>query len=142
MVPATPPDDGKTTDDLIQQLGREIKEQAPVSTPLPPMSRDQQGASVLKEPVPALRMMCRIGETMQTFCAQGSRSCISKCAPKPECTVDADCRLFDDYCTGCDCRALASSTAAPACAGPGVRCLREPCGGHTAKCDAGKCAVN
>src|SRR5262245_16260328 len=27
---------------------------------------------------------------------------------KDECTTDADCSLAADYCTGCDCRALAS----------------------------------
>jgi hypothetical protein len=94
------------------------------------------------QPVPAMRMMCRVGDTMQTVCVQESHSCVAKCAPKPECTVDADCRLVDDYCTGCDCRSLSSSTPDPVCAGPGVRCLREPCGGRTATCDAGKCAVN
>ncbi len=67
-------------------------------------------------------------------------SCVD--APKKgACKSDADCRLFDDYCTGCDCRALSSSEKNPTCSGPGVRCLREPCGGLSAHCDAGKCVA-
>jgi hypothetical protein len=67
-------------------------------------------------------------------------------APGPEagaaaCTVDADCRLFDDYCRGCECRALGKSDPDPTCAGPGVRCLRQPCADRIAVCERGKCAV-
>ncbi len=91
------------------------------------------------QPVPVNTQACMIGNSHQEFCAD--HACIVKCAPTPECTVDADCRLFDDYCTGCDCRSLGSSTPNPTCAGPGVRCLREPCGGKTAACTAGKCVV-
>jgi predicted small lipoprotein YifL len=57
------------------------------------------------------------------------------------CSVDSDCRLFDDYCTGCDCRALAKSEADPKCSGPGVRCLVAPCANKTATCKSGRCAL-
>lgn len=52
------------------------------------------------------------------------------------CTTDADCRTFADYCTGCDCRALAQGEADPVCSGLGVRCFADPCMQHTAACDA------
>jgi hypothetical protein len=57
------------------------------------------------------------------------------------CKADADCRLFDDYCTGCDCRALSIGDKEPTCAGPGVRCIAQPCRGKTAYCNKGTCAV-
>jgi len=57
------------------------------------------------------------------------------------CTQDTDCRLFDDYCTGCDCRALSTSQKDPVCNGPGVKCFAEPCLNHTAACVQGTCTV-
>lgn len=57
------------------------------------------------------------------------------------CQSDADCRLFDDYCTGCNCVALSTNQRDPTCSGPGVRCLVEPCSGHTATCVSGMCTV-
>jgi hypothetical protein len=62
-------------------------------------------------------------------------------APPPGCHGDGDCRLFDDYCTGCDCRALLTTEADPRCTGPGVRCLRQPCGMARAVCEVGVCKV-
>jgi hypothetical protein len=55
------------------------------------------------------------------------------------CEAAADCRLFADTCTGCDCRALASTDSDPACAGPGVRCFADPCLRKVARCEAGRC---
>jgi hypothetical protein len=57
------------------------------------------------------------------------------------CTSDGDCRLFSDYCTGCDCRALARDEQDPTCDGPGVRCVADPCMTKTAVCEAGKCTA-
>jgi hypothetical protein len=57
------------------------------------------------------------------------------------CKVDDDCRLFDDYCTGCDCRALAKTTKDPVCSGPGVRCLVAPCAGQKAACVSNVCVA-
>lgn len=70
-------------------------------------------------------------------------ACYLDCSSKKpgSCTQDSDCRLFDDYCTGCDCRALSTNQKDPTCSGPGVRCLVEPCAGHAAVCVAGQCAV-
>src|SRR5688572_19926923 len=57
------------------------------------------------------------------------------------CQTDSDCRLFSDYCTGCDCRALSRGQSDPSCAGPGVRCLADPCQRKSAQCVKGRCAV-
>lgn len=55
--------------------------------------------------------------------------------------MDADCRLFSDYCTGCDCRALAPGASDPKCKGPGVRCIADPCGRKRAACMEGTCVA-
>src|SRR4051794_21059622 len=57
------------------------------------------------------------------------------------CGRDDDCRLFDDYCTGCDCRALGKAAPNPTCGGPGVQCTKRPCGQAVAACEAGRCVV-
>ena len=57
------------------------------------------------------------------------------------CQTDSDCRLFDDYCTGCACRALSKSEKDPVCPGPGVRCFAEPCAMKKVACMFGVCAV-
>ena len=61
--------------------------------------------------------------------------------PAGACARDADCRLEADYCTGCDCRALATSQKLPVCQGPGVACLVDPCDRKKAQCVNGACAV-
>lgn len=70
-------------------------------------------------------------------------ACYLDCSSKKpgSCTQDSDCRLFDDYCTGCDCRALSTNQKDPVCGGPGVRCFADPCMNHTAACVAHKCTV-
>ncbi len=78
-------------------------------------------------------------------CDTTSRTCGWRCGspvPTAECTTNADCRTFDDYCTGCDCRALSTSAPNPTCSGPGVRCFAQPCMGKTATCSAGRCVVS
>jgi hypothetical protein len=71
--------------------------------------------------------------------------CYGNCRPalpgNGACTRDADCRVEADYCTGCDCAALATNQSLPPCTGPGVRCLVDPCMGKTARCVNGLCAV-
>jgi hypothetical protein len=57
------------------------------------------------------------------------------------CSTSADCRLVDDYCTGCDCRALSKSEPDPKCSGTPVNCLIAPCQNHTAACRAGRCVA-
>ena len=57
------------------------------------------------------------------------------------CSSDGACRVLADYCTGCDCRALATGEGLAPCAGPGVRCLADPCMNKKAACQKGRCVV-
>ncbi len=59
------------------------------------------------------------------------------------CTKDADCRLYDDYCGGCNCRAVPANIAVdPACGQSGmVQCLVAPCANKQAVCASGHCSV-
>jgi hypothetical protein len=57
------------------------------------------------------------------------------------CKTDSNCRLFDDSCTGCDCRALDMNQADPICSSPGLSCLMEPCAGKSAACVGGQCVA-
>lgn len=97
---------------------------------------------------------CHVDSAGQAVCGSQCDSvrCISgthcvvvgnavSCQPDGACQTDADCRLADDYCTGCDCRALGPGQSLSICAGPGVRCFREPCGGLTARCDNSRCVA-
>ena len=63
------------------------------------------------------------------------------CSDPTSCRTDADCRLFSDYCTGCDCRALPTGAPDPACPGPGVQCLVDPCQQKRAMCMNGACVA-
>jgi len=70
--------------------------------------------------------------------------CYGVCQPRrepAECRRDADCRTFSDYCTGCDCRALANGEPDPVCPGPGVQCLIDPCFDQSAQCVDGQCVL-
>lgn len=79
-------------------------------------------------------------------CVEGYTWSEAKCDCVPlgghsSCSTDADCRLFSDYCTGCDCRALGTHERDPVCNGPGVRCFADPCMSSTAACVNGSCVV-
>jgi hypothetical protein len=79
-----------------------------------------------------------------TCCDQSCGVCAPTCPQQPPrtcggCTVDNDCRLFDDYCTGCDCRGLNKADPNPVCNTPGVMCIRQPCGLKVALCRNGRC---
>ena len=63
-------------------------------------------------------------------------------APAAGCRANADCRLFSDYCTGCECRSLPTGAADPTCNGPGVQCFVDPCQGKSAVCTNGACVVS
>ena len=56
-----------------------------------------------------------------------------------QCSGDADCRLFDDYCGGCTCRALPKNVSDPVCNGTPFSCFVEPCLSNRATCVAGQC---
>jgi hypothetical protein len=59
-----------------------------------------------------------------------------------QCGRPSDCRLFSDYCEGCNCRALGVHDADPKCEGTIVTCFADPCMGKQADCSpAGRCVV-
>ena len=57
------------------------------------------------------------------------------------CASDADCRLLDDYCTGCDCRALGPGGTLATCTGPGVDCFVAACFNKVPRCLQGQCVA-
>jgi len=79
------------------------------------------------------------------ICAAPGSGCTKQLCEPPAgggaCKADGDCRVEADTCTGCDCRPLATGQALPPCAGPGARCLLDPCGGATAACVNGYCVI-
>jgi hypothetical protein len=101
--------------------------------------------------VPCGKTTCRAGQFCCNpscgICTEPDEACTlqacedPKTPPPAECKTDADCRTFSDYCTGCDCRALARHETDPVCKGPGVRCFADPCGGQTATCQNGQCVL-
>ena len=65
-------------------------------------------------------------------------------SPRPvaqTCSSDADCKATDDYCGGCDCRALAKDSSLPACGGNTVSCFMAPCRDKRPVCQNGSCAL-
>jgi hypothetical protein len=112
--------------------------------------------SCRNQPVPAIG--CANGTAPEFTCMRGNdgqcRWSAPRCpgadastpqadggGPGTACRMDSDCRLFDDYCTGCDCRALAKTDSNPTCNGPGVRCAVQPCANKVAACESGRCVV-
>ena len=78
------------------------------------------------------------------ICTGPNEGCTKQICVPPSggaCMADADCRVEADYCTGCVCAALTTGQSVPACPGPGVRCLRDPCSGAKAACVNGACVV-
>ena len=59
-----------------------------------------------------------------------------------QCSRASDCMLFSDYCGVCTCLALPVGEEAPHCDAGTVSCLRDPCSGQTAACNAlGSCTA-
>ncbi len=79
-------------------------------------------------------------------CAAGTHCEVKRrravCVPDAQkCRTNADCRLYDNYCDGCACQALSTSSPDPVCGGTIVACFVQPCMNKTAVCKAGTCAV-
>ena len=72
-------------------------------------------------------------------------TCVSKVHPTPGpglCQTDSDCRIYSDYCGGCNCRAvIPNAGAALPCTETAVQCLVDPCGQKMAVCVNGQCGV-
>ncbi len=63
-------------------------------------------------------------------------------APTAACQRVGDCRVYSSGCGGCTCLSLGVSDPDPACNGPVVECLVDPCQGHTPACNDGRCAFD
>ncbi len=74
-------------------------------------------------------------------CVAPGAGCTKQLCVAPTCEKDSDCAPVADYCTGCDCRALTKGTSLPACPGPGVRCLVDPCLNKVSTCVNQQCVV-
>jgi len=99
-----------------------------------------------REPVQCGAVTCGRGQVCCNescgICTKPGGFCTEQfCDPPVECKSDTDCRTFSDYCTGCDCRALANSEPDPVCPGPGVQCFVDPCFNQSAACVAGQCEL-
>ena len=84
-------------------------------------------------------ILCPKGTVCEESC--GEARCVPV-EPKRECVKDSDCRLFSDYCEGCNCVALGNGEPDPKCAGDLVQCLVDPCRNLEARCEYGSCVVS
>lgn len=80
---------------------------------------------------------CAAGTTCQVQ-SDGSAACVG--LSKDFCNTDADCKLVDNYCGGCECLALASWATPPTCSDP-VNCFAQPCMNKTVACVNNQCVV-
>jgi hypothetical protein len=97
--------------------------------------------SALVVPRPAggcAAILCLKGTVCEESC--GEARCVP-IKPEPECVEDADCRLFSDYCEGCNCVALGNGEPNPTCNGNTVQCFVDPCRLLQARCEYGSCVV-
>jgi len=74
-------------------------------------------------------------------CANGTCTKVKTPPTTAECQKDSDCTLQANYCTGCNCDALAPGESVPPCNGAGVQCLVDPCQTKTAACVNGACVA-
>jgi hypothetical protein len=86
---------------------------------------------------PCALVRCRAGTQCEV--QQGRAVCVP--TPTPECASDKECRLFSNYCGGCECLALSSSEPDPICKGTLVACFVDPCRNQEASCVQGQCVL-
>jgi hypothetical protein len=84
--------------------------------------------------------LVRCGAGLQCQLQHGRPVCLPS-KPLSECTSDADCRLFSNYCDGCACLALSVGEQDPVCKGSLVACFVDPCVHAEAQCVAGQCVL-
>jgi hypothetical protein len=95
-----------------------------------------QGESEALKINPCALVRCRAGTQCEV--QQGHAVCVPT---PPECTSDKECRLFSNYCDGCQCLALSTGEPDPVCKGNVVACLIDPCRGAEAQCIRGQCVL-
>lgn len=103
-----------------------------------PDATSNESALVAPRPVGCDVVRCPKGTVCEESC-EGPR-CVPT-YPKPECVKDSDCRLFSDYCEGCNCVALGIGEPNPECSGTIVQCLIDPCLNVKAHCEYGSCVA-
>lgn len=86
---------------------------------------------------PCALVRCRAGTQCEV--QDGHAVCVP--GPKPECATDKECRLFSNYCDGCECLALSASEPNPICKGDVVACFVDPCRNAEAQCVRGQCVL-
>lgn len=99
----------------------------------------QQALSLESAAASCATIRCREGYV----CEEGrfGARCVPAPTPPGACRADEDCRLEANYCTGCDCVALADGEVLPKCPGTPVQCLVDPCRQSEAQCQDGQCVV-
>jgi hypothetical protein len=107
-------------------------------------SDDASGSEVIAQDSEALLInpcalvRCRAGTQCEV--QKGHAVCVPT-KPPSECTSDKECRLFSNYCDGCECLALSSSETDPVCKGNIVACFVDPCRNAEAQCVRGQCVL-
>jgi len=86
---------------------------------------------------PCALVRCRAGTQCEV--QDGRAVCVP--TPRPECSSDKECRLFSNYCEGCECLALSTSEVDPVCKGNIVACFVDPCRNAEARCVRGQCVL-
>lgn len=69
------------------------------------------------------------------ICTESGGVCTQQVCTATGCASDADCLVYSNYCDGCTCEALLTTDPIPVCTTTIVRCIADPCMGHTAACD-------
>lgn len=104
-----------------------------------PEAATSESALVAPRPIGGCAVVrCPKGTMCEENCGQAR--CVP-IEPKPECVTDADCRLFSDYCEGCNCVALGHGEPNPKCNGNIVQCFVDPCLNLQAQCVYGSCVA-
>lgn len=85
---------------------------------------------------PCALVRCRAGTQCEV--QHGHAVCVPT---EQECKSDKECRLFSNYCEGCECLALSTSEVDPVCKGNIVACFVDPCRGAEARCVGGQCVL-
>ena len=86
---------------------------------------------------PCALVRCRAGTQCEVH--DGRARCVPN--PEPECASDKECRLFSNYCGGCECLALSDAEVDPVCKGDIVACFVDPCRAQEAVCVRGQCVL-
>lgn len=111
-----------------------VHKPAPDPKPVPPPDQD-----------PCAVVRCKAGTqcvVLESYPPQAR--CVEVPTPPPsgsDCKTDEDCSLVANYCGSCSCDALPrGKNGGVTCSDP-VQCLRDPCSGDRAVCQAGTCVA-